>query len=256
MQRTLLILALWLALLCAAGAEKLPPPPARYFNDYAGVVSADTAATLDEKLRQFERDTSNQILVAVFPKMETESSIEDFTVRIAQSWKVGQKEQRNGAVLFVFVAERKMFLQVGYGLEGTLPDAMAKRIIENEIKPHFRAGNYDAGLAAGVEAIFKATRGEYRGTGRIAADARSGGGGWLVPLILIGFLLLPILFSRRKRGTVFNRQGRRGGGWLFFPSGGGLSGGGGGGGWSGGGGGGGFSGGGGSFGGGGAGGSW
>ena len=134
-------------------AEVIPPAPQKYFNDYANVVSTTTAARLNQQLEQFERETSSQILVVVFPKMQSASSIEDYTVRVAQSWKVGQKAKDNGAVLFVFIQDRKMYIQVGYGLEGALPDALAKQIIENEIKPGFRSGDYEAGLNAGVTAM-------------------------------------------------------------------------------------------------------
>src|SRR5437016_7845307 len=122
-----------LLILLALAAEVIPPVPAQHFNDYAHVVSPAAATDLNRQLEDFERATSSQIIVAVFPKMQTDSSIEDYTVRVAQSWKVGQKGKDNGAVLFVFVQDRKMYLQVGYGLEGALPDALAKRIIENEI---------------------------------------------------------------------------------------------------------------------------
>jgi uncharacterized protein len=255
--RLLAIGGLWLAFLSASFAEKLPAKPAAYFNDLAGVVSRPTAAALDEKLRQFERDTSNQIVVAVFPKMETESSIQDFTYRIAESWGVGQKDRRNGAVLFVFIADRKMFIQVGYGLEGALPDAICKRIIAEEITPAFKAGRYDAGLTAGIESMIKATRGEYTGTGSVAGDNGPEESG-IVTLIVMAFIFLMVIrqfFRGRRRGTVYRSSGRRHVGGPFWGGGGSSGGWGGGGGWSGGGGGG-FSGGGGSFGGGGAGGSW
>ena len=101
----------------AFAGEVLPPAPKQFFNDYAHVVSSATAATLNKTLENFERETSSQILVAIFPKMESDSSIEDYTVRVAQSWKVGQNSKDNGAVLFVFIQNRQMFLQVGYGLE-------------------------------------------------------------------------------------------------------------------------------------------
>src|SRR5262245_17674834 len=127
----LLVVSSWVAV----GAEVIPPAPGQYFNDYAHVASTAVAARLNKTLEDFERQTSDQILVAVYPKMESDSSIEDYTVRAAQSWKVGQKGKDNGAVLFVFVQDRRMFIQVGYGLEGALPDALAKRIIETEIKP-------------------------------------------------------------------------------------------------------------------------
>ena len=116
MKWALIILA---AIGCATAmaAEVIPPVPKLYFNDYAGVVSATTANGLNHQLEDFERETSNQILVVVFPKMQSDSSIEDYTVRVAEAWKVGQKKKDNGAVLFVFIQDRKMFLQVGYGLE-------------------------------------------------------------------------------------------------------------------------------------------
>src|SRR4051794_1719176 len=101
----------------ARGAETIPPRPAHYFNDYANVVDRATTARLDRQLADFDKQTSNQIVVAIYPRMQSDSSIEDYTVRVAQQWGVGQKSRNNGAVLFVFVNDRKMFMQVGYGLE-------------------------------------------------------------------------------------------------------------------------------------------
>src|SRR6266446_4844676 len=115
--------ALCLGAVYALQAETLPSKPDRYFNDYAGVVDQATASKLNEQLAQFERDTSTQILVAIYRSMESESSVADYTQRIAQTWGVGQKGRNNGAVLFVFVADHQMFIQTGYGLEGALPDA-------------------------------------------------------------------------------------------------------------------------------------
>src|SRR5690606_19759498 len=96
------------------------------------------------------------------------------------------------------------FIQVGYGLEGALPDALCKRIIEDEILPRFRAGGWAGGVAAGVQAMMAATRGEYQGSGRLAADARRGGRsapGW-VPLIFVVLMLL-FSFRRARRGSVY-----------------------------------------------------
>jgi uncharacterized protein len=246
----ILLLALLVGLgFAAPGAETIPPQPKAYFNDYAGVVTPATVARLNQTLENFERETSNQILVAIFPKMQSESAIEDYTVRVKEAWKVGQKNKNNGAVLFVFTQDRKMFLQVGYGLEGVLPDALCKRIIEDEIKPAFKSGDFDAGLTAGVTAMLAATRGEYQGTGATHAETR--GGADLPPVLLVVavvmVLLLVISLFGRSRGRYYRSSGWSGSGW-----GGGISWGGGGGGGSSGG----FSGGGGSGGGGGAGGSW
>ncbi len=239
-----------------SAAETLPPAPPRYFNDFAGLVSGGTAERLNRELEQFERDTSNQVLVAIYPKMESDSSVEDFTQRTAASWRVGQGKSNNGAVLFIFQSPRKIRLEVGYGLEGAIPDTTAKQITENVVKPALQAGRFDDALTRGVEAILQAARGEYKGTGRTASDRRgkqSGGiSGLLCPLVGVFFIFALL---RRRKGTVYGADGRRGfGGPWIFPMGGGGSWGGGGGGWgdSSGGGGGGFSGGGGDFGGGGS----
>ena len=239
---------------CCRAAEVLPPSPAAYFNDYASLVSPSTAASLNQDLAQFERATSNQVLVAIFPKLETDSSVEDYCVRVAQSWRVGQQGKSNGAVLFVFAQSHKIYLEVGYGLEGALPDALAKRIVSDDIAPRFRKGDYDGGMAAGVSAIMAATRGEYKGTGKTVGDRDSGG--MPIPFLFLIVVAVLIVASIRRRAFVYQSGGRSGFGrvgvpWIF-PGGGGGFGGGGGGGSSGGG----FSGGGGSFGGGGAGGSW
>jgi uncharacterized protein len=237
----------------AVAAEKMPSKPDRYFNDYAGVVDQQTALQLNEQLAQFERETSTQILVAIYRTMESESSVSDYTQRIAQTWGVGQKGRNNGAVLFVFVENHQMFIQTGYGLEGALPDATSFDITHNVIAPHFKQGDYAGGLQAGVTAMMQAVRGEYKGTGRTRREEGNHGTAipfWVIILVLI---LIFIMMSRARRA------GRRGYGYSGW--GGPYIGGFGGGGWSGGSGGGGggfsgFSGGGGSFGGGGAGSSW
>jgi uncharacterized protein len=238
----------------AKAAEVLPPKPAGYFNDYANVVSKEAALRFNEQLAQFERETSNQVVVAVYRSMETDSSIEDYTQRVAQSWGVGQKDKRNGAVLFVFVQDRKMFIQVGYGLEGVLPDVTAFDITERHIKPRFRNQDYEGGLATGIDLMLKAIRGEYRGTGKTVAESVSEKSGKVSCLTLIIFIVVLLIIMRISRGS------RRG--WGYTGGGGPFIGGwgGGGGGWSGGsssgGGFSGFSGGGGGFGGGGGGSSW
>src|SRR5450432_231702 len=121
----------FILIFCAAAsaAEVIPPAPENHFNDYAHVVSPAVAKKLNAELDDFERQTSNQIVVAVFPKMQSDSSVEDYTTRVANKWKVGTSEKKNGAVLFVFIEDHKMFIVTGYGLEGALPDATAKDII-------------------------------------------------------------------------------------------------------------------------------
>ena len=253
--RALAIAVFLLTAVAVRAAEVMPPKPAGYFSDNAGVVSKEAALRFNEQLAQFERETSNQIVVAVFRKMETDSSIEDYTQRIAQAWGVGQADRRNGAVLFVFVDDRKMFVQVGYGLEGVIPDVTAFDITERHIKPRFRNNDYEGGLATGIDLLMKAARGEYTGTGKTVAenstDDADGSSCIVGVLLLLFFIYLSTRGAkRRRRGWGYSGHGGPfiggwssggGGGWSGGSSGGGFSG---------------FSGGGGSFGGGGAGSSW
>lgn len=245
----------------APAEDTLPPEPEHYFNDYAGVVPADAAERLEAKLHAFDEETSNQVVVAVFPELPS-PSLEDFTIRTAQSWQAGRKKLSNGVVLFVFIKDRKMRLEVGYGLEGALPDATANQIIRDVMAPRFRQGDYGGGIDAAVDAIIAATRGEYQAAPRPAAARAPPIPSWVFSLLFFLFFFVVIPLWRRSRygPRTYNRRGWNtpwwysggGGGWGS----GGFGGGGFGGSSGGGSGGGGFSGGGGSFGGGGASGSW
>jgi len=224
------------------GSEELPPPPKDYFNDYAGIIPPSDTQRLNDKLRRFDQETSNQILVAIFPSLPS-ASMEDFTIRTAQSWKAGREKLDNGVVLFVFVKERKMRMEVGYGLEGAVPDATANRIIEDVIVPAFKGGNYVAGLEAGIDAVIAATRGEYKAPPPRPRSQLSDAQYLVYLAIFIAFMIFANRGSQRTYWRrVYGRRGRPSYGWVgpWYTGG-----------W-----GGGFSGGGGSFGGGGASGDW
>jgi uncharacterized protein len=241
--------------LSAHAAEVIPPKPPGYFQDNAAVVSKEAALRFNEQLAQFERDTANQVWVVVYQKMQSDDDVAAYAQRVAQAWGVGQKDKRNGVVLLVFIADRKTSIQVGYGLEGALPDFTAFDIRQNRINPHFRNGDYEGGLAEGIDSILKAIRGEYKGTGQTALERRRKSAPVPSFLFFIIFIIVLSIISRvmRRLGGYSYSSGRSGP--VFIP----MFGGGGGGGWSSGGGGGGFSGslgGGGSFGGGGSSGSW
>lgn len=235
-----------LALAAAARGEvragpPVPPAPTRFVTDGAKVLDAATVQRLEEKLRRFEEESSNQFLVYTQEAIPEGTFLEEYTVAAAQAWKVGQKDRRNGLVLFVFPKSRAARFEVGYGLEGAMPDAVASRILREEAIPFFSRGDYPAGIDRAVSAAIAATRGEYKGRGPARRPAGAPAKGGRIPTALIVILVLfvlPILFGGRR-------------GFFFFggPFGGGGFGGGGGGG-------GGFSGGGGSFGGGGASGDW
>src|SRR5262245_24810340 len=139
------LLALGLTTLAAA-AVAVPPRPARYATDNAGVVDAKRLAALNERLAQFERETSNQILVWVDRRVPPGTTMEEFATAAFTAWGVGQKGKDNGVVVFVFVDDRKVRFEVGYGLEGAIPDARTVRIREEYLTPRFRAGDFAGGL--------------------------------------------------------------------------------------------------------------
>ena len=241
-----------LALLLAGGAasaRELPPAPTNFVLDEVGWLSPQQEQALSRQLAQFERETSNQIVVALFESLEGED-LADYSQRLAEHWGIGQQERSNGVLLVAFARERLMSIEIGYGLEGAIPDIVAGEIRTETLVPAFRAGRHAEGIAAAVSQLMAASRGEYQGTGRARGDRQrqDDGGGfpiWLVPLLIVMLAggrggrnrwLGPVLLASSMRG------GRRGGGFGGF-GGGGFGGGG-------------FSGGGGSFGGGGARGGW
>jgi len=223
------------------GADIPPPAPGQFFVDYSKVIPAQVANQLNNKLTQFERDTSNQILVTVFSNLPTGASLDDYCQSVFRAWKPGQKDKNNGAILFVFLKDRKMRIQTGLGLEGALPDITCKRITADEIAPYFKKGQYAEGLTVGVDTMIAATRGEYKGTGRTKKSAQNEKTSNTQSVVVLIILIAIILLSRKFRGnSAFGNSspgwyigggggggGGRGGGDDGFSGGGGDSGGGG-----------------------------
>lgn len=236
---------------CSQAAEPTFPPLTGRVVDDAGVLSPDTKQKLTGILAQLEQKTGDQLVVATLKSLQGRD-IADYGYRLGRKWGIGQKGHDNGAILIVVPSERNVRVEVGYGLEGTLTDAQSKLIIENDITPRFRSGDYDGGVTAGTIALVRLLGGNAVDVGAAppgpaASHGQDDDGGgfpiWIaivVIWIVFGRFFWPLLFLGRRSGWG------GGGGW----SGGGFGGG------SGGFGGGGFSGGGGSFGGGGASGRW
>src|SRR5215475_8854861 len=162
--RNALILFAGLALLLAptifslALALNVPPLRGR-INDYGRLIPPDRARALEERLASFEAETGHQIAVLTIPSLEGDS-LEDFSIRVADAWKIGKKGFDNGAILLIARDDRKLRVEVGYGLEGVLPDAIASRIIREIIVPRFRGNDYAGGIEAGVNALLTVARGE------------------------------------------------------------------------------------------------
>jgi uncharacterized protein len=235
----LLLLLLGLA---RPAAALEPPELRRYVTDLAGVLSAGDADRIEQMLRQYEEQSSNQFVVLVVPSLEGES-IEDFAIRVAERNRIGQEGKDNGLLLLVSVQDRKMRFEVGYGLEPVLTDLATSVIISDVIGPRFRAGNYAQGIHDGMDAAIKISTGEFTVSEQSPRRQQKEKDGNVVGLIIFLVIMYIVIKGNKRRG---------GGGGVWFiggPFGGGGFGGGGGG-FSG------FSGGGGGFGGGGSSGSW
>ena len=243
-----------LALLFATAtlfALDVPPAPKQWFNDKAGLVPPTDGDLLNRKLEQFEQSSGAQFIIYILPSLENES-MEDFTIRAVERWKVGQKKYDNGLVLFIFAKEQRVRVEVGYGLEGTITDAFSSRVIREFLAPAFQRGEYGRGLNAAADAIINKIRtGEepvppLRPVGSSREQARGEDLG-IVPIIIILFVVFFVIvpmFSRRRSGCggcmlpfifpgggiTFGRGGFGGGGFGggSFGGGGGFSGGGGG----------------------------
>jgi uncharacterized protein len=262
---TLLVVGALLLVALAAPAPALaleiPASPEGRVSDYAGVLSAGKRQSLEAKLAAIEGETGNQFAVAIFQSLEGEA-LEDYSIRLADKWKIGQAGKDNGLIVLLFMKERKIRIEVGYGLEGAVPDVLAGRVIREVMGPKFREGDIAGGIYAAVVSLDKAARGDVAGalpkqkSTRSTRSRNSGGVGFIVLFIIVGFINL-IARARYGASMVSSRRGASIPWWMWLLM---LSGGShrrGGGGFGGGGfGGGGFGGGGGGFGGGGASGGW
>ncbi|MBM4165864.1 MAG: hypothetical protein FJ218_02925 [Ignavibacteria bacterium] len=227
-------------------AQKIDVPKLeRYVTDQTNTLLSSETQRLEQALISFEEQTSNQITVLIIPTLG-EESLEDYSIRVAEKNLIGQKKRDNGILFLIVKDDRKIRIEVGYGLEGVLTDALTSEIIRNIIAPNFRDGNYSIGIFYAVDAIMQATKGEYIGAGKKHRSRNGGNDSVLIYIIaIIAFFLFNGIF-RKRRGFIGSSRGWNSSGMFLGGFGGGSGFGGFGG----------FSGGGGSFGGGGASGSW
>jgi uncharacterized protein len=235
-----------------ASARDVPPPPSAFVLDEADWLDAADERRLSRELLEYERETSNQIVVAVMRTLDGED-LADFSQRVAEAWRIGQENRSNGILLAIYVEERAIDIEIGYGLEPVVTDAIANDIRTQILVPALREGRRAEGIFDAVHALQAAARGEFEGTGRARSDEERGGVPPIVVVLVVILLLVLISRVSRDQGTVFGPPGWGPGGRGSRPFRGGMGGFGGFGGSRGGGG---FRGGGGSFGGGGARGGW
>lgn len=203
------MLVLFLAFLSAVG---IPPKPAHYVTDNAGVLTGARADALNHQLADFERETSNQLLVYVDRDFPADTTLEDFTSQAFHEWHVGQQGKDNGTILFVFTDARKLRIETGYGVEEKLTDAKAKRITSTVMKPLLQRGDTAGAVEAGTAAIMETLRGlEFHGTGKTAAETqKAAGGSWgLIALaVAVPFLFLGVIVALIVAAARAQRNGR------------------------------------------------
>jgi len=186
-----------LVVLCSSSAHAIDVPKlAGYVNDYANMISPPAKAELEKELRSFEKADSTQIVILTIPSLGGEA-IEEFGIRVAEAWKIGQKGKDNGIIFIVAKQERKIRIEVGRGLEGRLTDLTAGRIVDLVVKPRFKREDFDGGFVAGVSSLVDATRGEFKGDvpHRPARPAKSS---QLLTFLIFGGIILLILGSMSR----------------------------------------------------------
>jgi len=196
----LFVLFSWINI--GAGIIPQKPNPPRLVNDFAGVLGKNATNQLEEYLVAFAHETSTQIVIVTVPDLQGHA-VDDFAVRLAHDWGVGQAADDNGIVLLVkprYENEKgQAFVAVGYGLEGAVPDATAKMIVENEMIPHFRNDDYYSGILAAINVLIDLTRGEYTSETYLNRSGSKGSTRGALFILIFGAVMIISAFSKTKR---------------------------------------------------------
>lgn len=212
-----IFLIFFLLLAClSVRAQDIPPRPSppKLVNDLANQLNPTEEAELERKLVAYDDSTSTQITVVIVPSVEP-YAIADYAFKLGREWGVGQKGKNNGVVLLWAPDDRKVFIATGYGVEGAIPDAIAKRIVSQEIIPEFKNKQYYRGLDRGVDAIMRYAAGEYQAEPRSADEE-----GFPAGLIVMVFIIIIFIIMRNRGGGGGRGGGKRfrnAGGPVFFP---------------------------------------
>lgn len=185
---------------CASGLDA--PDLKGRVNDYGNILSSSTEQHLEKVLEELEHTDSTQIVVLTISSLKGDS-LEDFSIRVAEKWKIGQEKRDNGAILLISKNDRKIRIEVGYGLEGSITDLISGRIIRDIIAPHFRTGNFDAGVSDGVQAMIQAVRGEFKAEAKpVKTTRRPSSNPGLFAILIIIFLINMMGRIKRPLGAV------------------------------------------------------
>ncbi|MGY3055145.1 uncharacterized protein ACVWYG_003358 [Pedobacter sp. UYEF25] len=188
-------------------SQDYPEKPSTLVNDYANVLSLDQKQRLEQKLVAFNDSSSTQIAIAIL-KSVGDYDINEYALNLGRKWGVGQGAKNNGVMIVVAINDRKIAIQTGYGVEGALPDVYAKRIIDNDIKPYFKQGDYYTGLDAGTTSIIKYTKGEYKNDNpKVASGSKGGAGSIIVIIIIIVILIIVMKNGGGGNGNIIGGRG-------------------------------------------------
>ncbi|MDX2091090.1 MAG: TPM domain-containing protein [Kofleriaceae bacterium] len=232
-----MVAALLAAVVALASAAPIPPSPTTWVTDTAGMMTPGARDALDARLAAYERATGHQVVVWIGATIG-DTPLDDWAVRTFAAWKVGRAGLDDGIVMFVLAQDRKIDIEVGYGLEGQVPDAVASRIIREVMAPKLRAGNADAAITDGANALLTAIQGTpWVDDGTVATQqAAREETPWLTYVLggvaLIAFLVLLVTHPQAALMLLWSISSGRGGGSIGgggggFSGGGGRSGGGG-----------------------------
>ncbi len=219
----------FLVLLCTLfvfAKKDLPEKPDSWVNDYAGVLTTRQVNELNSMLSGLQARSSNQIFVAVFSKLPEDYYLEDFAVDLFEKWRPGLPDKDNGLLLLVFIEDRKIRIEVGYGLEDVITDAQSGTVIREYMAPYFRKGDYYGGIKAALNVLIPAAEGKFKIP--VKSKKKNKDSGSIIPLLIFLFIFFSLFFRGRRSTGIGTR--RRGGlaGPIIFGSflGGGSSGGG------------------------------
>ena len=204
--KIIIICFLFLSAGSFAQAYYNPGKPAGFVNDYAGMLSVEQKSSLENKLNQFSIDSSNEISVVTIPSLKGDT-IDNFAVKLFQDWGIGKTKKDNGVLLLISLSDRKMRIEVGYGLEGALPDATSFRIITDDLTPAFKTGNYYEGINKATDKIILATKGEYKpdpnATKKTPLKSLFSNGDAFYFIIIFGFWILSALRIRLAKSKAW-----------------------------------------------------
>ncbi|UJP65927.1 TPM domain-containing protein [Mongoliitalea daihaiensis] len=204
---TLLSLDMW-----AQGDFPAPPNPPKLVNDFSESLNANEVHALEQKLRAYNDSTSSQVSIVLIQSVGP-YDISDYAFQLGDQWGIGRKDKDNGILILAAMQDRKVFIATGYGMEGVVPDILAKRIVEQLIVPNFRMEQYYVGLDKATDMIFKLASGEYQAD-KVASGANDGGA---ILFFLFFFLLIFIIASKNKKDNN-NHMGGRGGNVDLFTT--------------------------------------